>query len=136
MDRVLHGLHWQSLILYLNSIVIAYGFNTHMTPLENTFKNCAVEPKLKPSKCEPLQSQVRYLGHIVSKDRVATDLEKVQAAKMWPPLTTTTTTGLSRYSLILQAVYHIVTSYNNNIYYLTINTCQGSYKQHLSLLLS
>ena len=40
--------------------------------------------KLKPSKCSLLQSEVRYLGHVVSKDGVSTDPEKVSAVASWP----------------------------------------------------
>ena len=35
MERVLHGLHWKSLLLYLDDIiVIAPDFDTHMSRLE------------------------------------------------------------------------------------------------------
>jgi len=30
-----------------------------------------------------LQPEVTYLGHVVGRDGVATDLEKVQAVKAW-----------------------------------------------------
>jgi len=38
---------------------------------------------LKPSKCALLHQKVKYLGHVVSRDRVATDLKKVQAVRDW-----------------------------------------------------
>ena len=42
--------------------------------------------KLKPQKCELLQTKVRYLGHIVSEAGIATDPEKIEAMENWPPL--------------------------------------------------
>ena len=41
--------------------------------------------KLKPAKCELLQPQVSYLGHVVSAEGVATDPEKVEAVKTGRP---------------------------------------------------
>lgn len=40
--------------------------------------------KLSPEKCKFFQKSVRYLGHIVSENGVATDPEKIQALKTWP----------------------------------------------------
>jgi len=39
--------------------------------------------KLKLSKCALLQCAVKYLGHVVDQNRVATDPEKVRAVKGW-----------------------------------------------------
>ena len=39
--------------------------------------------KLKPSKCHLMQTQVKYLGHVVSSARVATDPEKIEAVSRW-----------------------------------------------------
>ena len=41
--------------------------------------------KLKPTKCELLQDEVHYLGHVVSAEGVATDPAKVEAIKKWEP---------------------------------------------------
>jgi hypothetical protein len=39
---------------------------------------------IKQSKCMFAQQQLKYLGHIISKDEVATDPKKVQAVQDWP----------------------------------------------------
>ena len=101
MERVLHGLHWKSLLLYLDDIiVIAPDFNTHLQQLEEVLQRLQQAGlKLKPSKCELLQSEVRYLGHIVSANGVATDPEKVAAVKDWP-----TPTGIKQLQAFLGTV--------------------------------
>ena len=44
--------------------------------------------KLKPARLKLFQAQVRHLGHIFSKDDLATDPGKVESVKDWPtPLT-------------------------------------------------
>ena len=40
--------------------------------------------KLKPSKCEFIQSQISYLGHIVSEEGIETDPKKLSAIHDWP----------------------------------------------------
>ena len=46
--------------------------------------------KLNPPKCEFFQSQISYLGHIVSKEGIETDPKKISAICDWPqPLTVT-----------------------------------------------
>ncbi|KAI3376240.1 hypothetical protein L3Q82_016744 [Scortum barcoo] len=40
--------------------------------------------KLSPEKCIFFQTPVRYLGHIVSRNGVETDPEKITALKTWP----------------------------------------------------
>ena len=42
--------------------------------------------KLKPKKCHFFQSQVSFLGHIVSEDGISTDPAKVQKIMDCPPL--------------------------------------------------
>ena len=43
--------------------------------------------KLKPAKCHLLRQSVSYLGHVISKDGIVTDTEKVSALRRWPPPT-------------------------------------------------
>ena len=86
MERVLQGLHWKSLLLYLDGIiVIAPNFDSHLTRLEEVLNRLQKTGlKLKPSKCELLQPNVRYLGHVVRATKVATYPEIVAAVKKWP----------------------------------------------------
>jgi len=85
MEQVLSGLHWKSLLIYLNDvIVISPDFDTHVSRLREVFDRLrAAGLKLKPSKCALLQREVKYLGHVVGRDKVATDPEKVRAVRDW-----------------------------------------------------
>jgi len=44
----------------------------------------------KLSKCSFAQSEIEYLGHIISKDGVATDPNKLSIIQQWPSPTTIT----------------------------------------------
>ena len=46
--------------------------------------------KLKPSKCDLFKQQINYLGHVVSKEGVSTDPDKIAAVTEWPQPTTVT----------------------------------------------
>ena len=86
MERVLHGLHWKSLLLYLDDvIVVGKTFTEHYDHLEEVltpFRGAGL--KLKPSKCHLFKTEVNYLGHVVSHDGVATDPGKISAVANWP----------------------------------------------------
>ena len=87
MEQVLHGLHWKTLLLYLDDvIVISPDFDSHLQRLEEVYSRLQdAGVKLKPAKCELLQDEVHYLGHVVSAEGVATDATKVEAIKKLEP---------------------------------------------------
>lgn len=67
-------------------IFIAPDFNTNTNRLEKFFKgrqNAGLN--FKRSKCEPLQKEVKYLGHIMGPERVATNQEKGALFKIGLP---------------------------------------------------
>lgn len=86
MERVLRGLHWRTLLIYLDDIIVfSKDLDSHLSRLEEVFTRLkAAGLKLKPSKCTLFAKQVNYLGHVVSVDGVATDQEKVAAVRDWP----------------------------------------------------
>jgi len=43
-----------------------------------------ISGKVKMSKCHFAQRQLRYLGHVISEDGVATDPDKINAILQWP----------------------------------------------------
>ena len=85
MEQVLHGLHWTILLLYLDYvIVISTNFDSHIQRLQDVFERLQdAGLKLKPSKCELLQTKVHYLKHVVSANGVATGPDKVATIHKW-----------------------------------------------------
>ena len=78
----------------------SYFPGDHITRLEGVFEKLA-KAGLKPSKCEFFHSGLKYLGHIVSKEGIATDPRKIEAIGNWPrPKTVTDVhsfTGFTNY---------------------------------------
>jgi len=85
MEHVLSGLHWRTLLIYLDDvIVISPDFATHVSRLWEIFDSLrTAKLKLKPSKCTLLQLEVKYLGHVVGRDGITTNPEKVRAVEEW-----------------------------------------------------
>lgn len=85
MENVLRGLHWRTLLLYLDDVIVmSPDMDTHLERLEEVFiRFRAAGLKLKPQKCSLLRKQVSYLGHVVSGEGVSTDPEKVKAIEQW-----------------------------------------------------
>ena len=103
MESCLGELHLDWCIIYLDDIIIfSKNPDDHITRLEGVFEKLAKAGlKLKPSKCEFFRSSLKYLGHIVSKDGIATDPRKIEAIQKWPrPKTVTDVrsfTGFTNY---------------------------------------
>ena len=91
MDLVLAGLQWSQCLVYLDDVIIlGKTFKDHLANLQAVFERLRQAGlKLQPKKCEFLRRKVRYLGHIVSKEGVAADAEKVKKVSSWPAPTTT-----------------------------------------------
>ena len=86
LEKVLRGLHWKSLLIYLDDVIVfSDTFSNHISRLEEVFGRFReAHLKLKPAKCVLLSDSVKYLGHIVSKNGVSTDPEKVEKVENWP----------------------------------------------------
>ena len=86
MELCLGELHLDWCIIYLDDIIIfSKDPDDHITRLEGVFEKLAKAGlKLKPSKCEFFRSSLKYLGHIVSKEGIATDPRKIEAIRNWP----------------------------------------------------
>lgn len=91
MEKVLRGLHWKSVLIYLDDIVVfSNTISQHLDRLEEVLQRLeAANLKLKPTKCELFKKEVKYLGHVVSAEGVKTDPDKIKAIREWPTPTCT-----------------------------------------------
>jgi transposase InsO family protein len=85
MELVLKGLQWERCLLYINDI-LAFGktFDQTLENLREVFSRLKdAGLKLKPSKCRLFQEQVSFLGHIVGREGVSCDPQKIEAVRDW-----------------------------------------------------
>ena len=86
MEIVLRGLIGKTCFVYLDDvIVIVKTFQQHLQNLEQIlvrFKEVGL--KIKLSKCQFIQQEVKYLGHIVSSRGVQLNPEKIEAIQNFP----------------------------------------------------
>jgi hypothetical protein len=86
MQAVLRGLTWQSCLIYLDDIIIfSRDFESHCGHIEAVLQRLRqANLKLKPSKCFFAREQIAFLGHIVNKDGIQPDPQKLRAINEFP----------------------------------------------------
>ena len=85
IERVLKGLQWQTLLLYLDNVfVFSKDFESHLERLTEVCQRFrSAQLKLRPEKCQLFQREVHYLGYVVNRHGIATDSAKFSAVKDW-----------------------------------------------------
>jgi len=86
MDLAVRGINFDFCLVYLKDIVVfSKTLEEHTRRLELLFEQLLLANlKLKPSKCHPMQTEIAFLGHGVSKDDESTNPAKIEAVKNWP----------------------------------------------------
>lgn len=86
IEMVLAGLSWEVCLAFLDDIIVfSKDFEQHLERLQLVFDRLMqANLKLKPSKCKLFQTRVQFLGHVISKDGVSPDTEKVDVILKWP----------------------------------------------------
>lgn len=81
MECVLAGLTFEYCLVYLDDIVVfSADLDQHLRRLTVIFQHLsAAGLKLKANKCHFAKSEIKYLGHIVSKHGIKADPEKLTA---------------------------------------------------------
>ena len=82
---VLKGLHWKSILCFLDDIVcMGRTKQEHMDNLEEVFKRFKEHDlKLKPQKCELFKQEVEFLGRKVGINGVTLADHSVETIKKW-----------------------------------------------------
>lgn len=84
MERMFGAQHCQSLLLYLDVVVFSSSVDEHLARLGAVLSRLQQEGlKVKLNKCAFFREEVKYLGHVISKDGVATDPDKISAVTDW-----------------------------------------------------
>ena len=86
MDSVLSGLQFETCLVYLDDIIVFNStFHEHIARLRQVLSRLRESGlKVKPSKYHLLRERAPFLGHIISREGVATDPGKGQAVTSWP----------------------------------------------------
>ena len=92
MESVLTGLQYQTCLVYLD-YVIAYSRTfeegiARLSKVLNYLRDAGL--KLKAKKGVLFHTEVQYLGHIVSREGIANDPEKIKVMREWPVPTSVT----------------------------------------------
>ena len=86
MENCLGSLNLTWCVVYLDDIIV-YGKDPKdlLLRLGGVFEKLRKAGlKLKPSKCNFFKEEIEFLGHVVSKEGIATNPSKVQAIQDWP----------------------------------------------------
>lgn len=72
--------------MYLDDIIVySDTIVDHLKWLDRVFQKLREHGlKIEAEKCQFFQSRVKYLGHVVSAEGVATDPAKTEAVSQWP----------------------------------------------------
>ena len=85
MERIFGAQHCQSLLLYLDDVIVfSSSVAQHMERLNAVLERLKQENlKAKLEKCCFFKEEVGYLGHVISKEGVATDPRKIDVVAKW-----------------------------------------------------
>ena len=86
MDAAFGADNFQSLLVYLDDILVfGRSFDETLERLDKVLaKLSEFNLKVKPEKCHMFHSELRYLGHLVSRSGISPDPEKIRAVQEWP----------------------------------------------------
>lgn len=86
IQLVLQGLTWKECLAYLDDVVVlGKDFEDHLQNFSSVFSRFQkYNLKLKPSKCQLFQTEVKFLGKIVSEAGISVNPESVESVQNWP----------------------------------------------------
>lgn len=86
MNNVLRPLLRRSVLVFFDDILIySASWADHLQHVRNVFQLlCHYQLSVKFKKCDLDQTEVEYLGHVISNDGVKVDRTKIAAMLDWP----------------------------------------------------
>ena len=85
MDLVLSGIRWEHCLVYIDDIVImGKTFKNHLQNLRVVLEKLrGAGLRLKPAKCSLFHEKVSFLGHVIMRQGISTDPDKIDTVKKW-----------------------------------------------------
>ena len=86
MEFVLVHMPWETCLVYLDDIIVlGKSFDEHLDNLTQVFERLRNSNlKLSTTKCCLCQTQVTYLGYVVTRNGIEPDPKKIEAVRSWP----------------------------------------------------
>lgn len=85
MNLVLRGLHWNSVLAFLDHILVLGKNHEHLSNIKDVLERFRSHGlKLKPKKCGLFKQEVEFLGRTVSKNRLGIGSNYIDTIKKWP----------------------------------------------------
>ena len=86
MNEILEGTLGKGIIVYLDDInIYSKTFEEHLEKLEEVLKRLKIAGlKIKLSKCHFIKEELTFLGHVVNKEGILPDPEKIEKVKNFP----------------------------------------------------
>jgi len=86
MEKVLSNLLWKFVVVYVDDINVgSKSFEEHLDYLKQVFEKFRTHGlKLSPEKCFFFNTKLPFLGHVIGRDGIQTDPEKLKAIKQFP----------------------------------------------------
>lgn len=90
MNKILHKLNWLCALTYIDDILVySQNYTQHLQHLQLIFDRLREHNlTLKPSKCKFALKEVCFLGHVITKDGVKVNPDKMSAVMEFPTPTT------------------------------------------------
>jgi hypothetical protein len=86
MDDVLQDLLWDFVVVYLDDLnIFSRTFEEHLTHLRTVFDRLKQAGlKLNPEMCRFVSPELTFLGHVIDKQGIRTDPDKIEKVKNFP----------------------------------------------------
>lgn len=86
MDNILVGIQNERCLVYMDDIIIySPTVHEHISRLTEVFKRLRnANLKIQPDKCEFLRKEVAYLGHLITKEGVKPNPDKIRCIQNFP----------------------------------------------------